>query len=662
MADQTQSSNPAPSQQASSQQAPGTSTAPANTSPLCEVEVANSPISVHDLQQHIQSLALVLGRGSPHTHYPNIIAAPIQMRPTAPSINPLQYNNPIPSAAQRDVQNTLQLDAPSPTRTTAFDGAAPVVTKHAPTQSQSSEEPRPLPKAERIEKSIPPPDKPSPYGWGATKQEAAANPASTQPKEQATPQSSEHSLLSMRTQTQALEKALESMLQGISPDPSRTLLDRPLIREVQVSQSAMPDVAREQLGSTDRAGTGNAVVTHGPEQVPRDTSTPNQPSLEKRVHADLTATGPEHSSLQQRGEQRSEQIRVLQQIVAAELEPPIKHSHSSISDALRTTLDSTPSLHPRHESTTVSVQTLRDGLLSKFDAIQSQIQTSSTERQSLQQSSYVPHASGIQGRSDFLKANPIHHDAAPTNNIHLVDRSGSASSVSKIFTDAHRTLSALIAPGASILERNTPVQAHVDTRILGTDSLDRLIDVLKKFSKRSTNFELMKRMDSTLEQTCLSLVTVVALGVVGIEVMMRLAHAALAALLKELRDTQQKESAQSQADEQLQAELEAELDTYLSDILEKDDTINSVVDVSGIIISSETGDPLPGILIGSRELGSTVSDGDGSFIFRNILYGVSYSLNLYKGAFQVSPNAVKGVSGAASMHHIEVTLTPIKPR
>jgi hypothetical protein len=172
----------------------------------------------------------------------------------------------------------------------------------------------------------------------------------------------------------------------------------------------------------------------------------------------------------------------------------------------------------------------------------------------------------------------------------------------------------------------------------------------------------MKRMDSTLEQTCLSLVTVIALGVVGIEVMMRLAHAALAALLRELREKQQKEATMSELDQELEAKLAVELEDYLAQALKNDDTITSVVDVSGIIISKETLEPLPGILIGSRELGSTVSDGDGSFLFRNIAYGVPYSLSLYKGLFQVTPNTVHGVSGEASMHRIEVTLTPTRPR
>lgn len=672
MTDQTQSNSPAPSQQGPSQQAAGASPTSASTSPLCDVEVSNSPISPSDLQQHIQLLALSLGRGAPHTQLPNVLPTSVQMRPGTPSLNPLQYNAPIPVTAQRDTQNAFDFDAPTAAAHTPTSGSAPwIATTQAPAHTQSSVEPRAPTKTEHIEKAVTPPDKSSVYGWGTHKHEATAKAETAQPKEQsATSPSTEQSLLTTQTPTHALEKALETMLRGTSSDPFRPAPEYPPMREAHITQPLMGDISRDPNPQLHKASSIDTATLQGTEQAPRDVTSLNQPradnvgyinSLSERS-IEQPPRDTSAQTLEQHSEQRSDQIRVLQQIGAAEFAPPTRVSQHGMVDTLRTSLESTPSIHPRHESTTVSVQTLREGLLSKFEAIQSQIHTSATERQSLEQHRYAPVASQAHGRSDFLKTTPIRHDATPLTHTQLADRSGSPPSIAKILTEAPRTISHLIAPGASILHRNATPLEHSHAAHTKTDSLERLIGLLKKFSKRSTNFELMKRMDSTLEQTCLSLVTVIALGVVGIEVMMRLAHAALVALLRELREKQEKEAALSDLEQELETELAAELDAYLAQVLRDDDTVTSVVDVSGIIISKETLEPLPGILIGSRELGSTVSDGDGSFLFRNIAYGVPYSLSLYKGSFQVNPNTVHGVSGEASMHRIEVTLTPTRPR
>jgi hypothetical protein len=598
-----------------------------------------------------------------------------------------------PGAPQ--TRNDLQFEAQSPVHFKVQTSdpftvvrQSPPTGRDVPSSSEKSEKPPAV-----AEKTVE-------NAWLRSKVEPTATTATTQPKELATRANPEQAstggkteppILSTKTPVQAIEKAIDTLLQGTSSDSAKFSPERSVAQEIrpverphalETRQSSATDLDRTITFSaspkqtTDHASQAispgsqplhqelprvDAVISTAPEQalnarVEPKLLQPIEQRFETRVEQPLEPRAEQRT--EQKFEQRSDQLRIIQQIVAADYEPPITLGKILSSDPLSFARELAPSIHPRHESTTVNVQMLRESLLSKLEMIQSQIQTNVTERHHVEHTRSPSGLPGLQGRGDLLKIDPILHDAKPSVDVRLADRSSAPPSIIKILTDAPRTMSAIVAPGASILHHGELGLEHRRGDMHRTDSLERLLNALKKFSKRSTNFELMKRMDSALEQTCLSLVTAVALGVVGIEVMIRLAHAALAALLKELQERKKNSSDEPDAENQ----LESELASYLTNARVDDDTIGSVVDVSGLIVSHDDSEPIAGILLGSRELGSAVSAQDGTFLFRNIPFGVSYTLSLYKGLHHVTPNTVSGVSGVASFHRIEVTLTATRPR
>jgi hypothetical protein len=167
-------------------------------------------------------------------------------------------------------------------------------------------------------------------------------------------------------------------------------------------------------------------------------------------------------------------------------------------------------------------------------------------------------------------------------------------------------------------------------------------------------------MDSPLEKACLSLVTGVALGVIGVEMLIRTANLALAEMLRALRESK-KCNENPENEQQLHDELDSELEAYIHHTFIKPIQAGLVADVTGTIIDNNSKAPIPGVLIGSRELGSTISDHHGRFLFKNVTLGTGYALTLYQPLFELIPHELRGVCSEHSHHHIELQRVPLTP-
>jgi hypothetical protein len=346
--------------------------------------------------------------------------------------------------------------------------------------------------------------------------------------------------------------------------------------------------------------------------------------------------------------ERAAQIRVIQQIYAAERAPSPSPALSG--NAPEQIVNS----QPRHESTTIAVEKLRQSVLDKCIAIETQIETYATERQRITPANSSAD-SLIQGRSNAIKLEPIRHDSAPSLELRHADRGNNNQALYRSIVQGS---SPFLAPGANpglgSLRNPLAERAHAPLT-----ALSGLFKKLQAFSRRSTNVQLMNRMDSALERSCLALATGAAIGVVGIELLLKTTNQALLSLLRLA-----KASSRSELDYEQQAlenSLTTELERYLvHDALEPSDR-SIVADVSGILVDQSSQLPIANVLVGSRELGSTMTDSQGIFLFANVKVGTHYSLAFYKPFFALDPATISSKCGFESHHSIQVTLTIIDP-
>jgi hypothetical protein len=356
---------------------------------------------------------------------------------------------------------------------------------------------------------------------------------------------------------------------------------------------------------------------------------------------------------EQQRQHRTEQIQIAQQIVSTYLE------QASVVRLPNQVEQAPISIQPRHESTTVAVEKIRESVLDKLTAIQSQLETTSVERKRTEHTTPSQTLS-IQGRQENIKQAPIHHDVTSSLDLQYTDRSSPASQLTRLLREMAPAIAGFAAPAAV-----ASAQGQTPTSIIGArsslDTLNALFDLLKRFSERSNNVRLLSRMDSPLEKACLSLVTGIALGVVGVEVLIRTANMALLEMLRALRES--KKHNEAREDElPLQSQLDEELEAHIQKTFIEPIKAGVVADVSGTLVEVQSAAPIAGVLIGSRELGSTISDQNGRFLFKNVPLGTGYTLTLYHPLFKLTPREVHGVCSEHAHHRIELAKTPITPK
>lgn len=479
---------------------------------------------------------------------------------------------------------------------------------------------------------------------------------------QKTPSLSEREItgLSHKDLSQALDAALSKVIQGspgtasmeqlrlsvqVSPQSAPEPLNSTLQTRVDRAEASQP-IAQDQLAASPQKIRDDHVLAKSPPSQTEEKFSESQQRVPHKGHyqnqqQDQTT---KHNHLI---EQRIEQVVVIQQMLSID---------TTTSPAARVPLASDPALtlHPRHESTTVAIEKLRESVLDKLTTIQTLIGTTSNRKEVLQSISPTIDTF-IQGRGDFVKATPLIHDVKPFLDLRHGDRSGDSHPIARLISEKPSSWVGVLTPGSATAateahQRGATVIGHSHS------SLDAALRALQKFTQHGRNFRLIQKMDSPLEKACLAMLTGVALGVMGIDLMLRTTHGALRDIHKLLRETKS-EHEEYEANLTPEAELEGALLEFLNSERISPAERGVVADVSGMIVVLDTQAPIDGVLVTSRELGACVSDSDGRFLFSNIKLGTPYELRIYKSLFELTPNQISGVCSFDSHHRLEVKLT-----
>jgi hypothetical protein len=455
--------------------------------------------------------------------------------------------------------------------------------------------------------------------------------------------------------TQTLEAALDKMFRGTAippetkvagPAPQATQSPGEVIANPGLSQSVDKGSGQSspQLSTQPNHSQTSEFIQTTISSLQQARPQDNIPVAQQDTAQNQAARQNAEQTTDQMHHQRAEQLRLIQQIIAAQtdLSPPLK-TPTIIPDVPITT-------HPRYESTTVAVEKLRESILDKFISIQTHVETAAAERQRTTPATQTKD-SLIQGRSTLDKATPIHHDAKPSQELRHGDRTNDPQRLPRA------AVPGMTLPLTGLGHPLGTTIAQPDRTAFSLNSLGNILKTLQIFSRRSTNSQLIKRMDSTLERTCLTLATGVAVGALGAEVLVKTVGLGLRELLRVVREGMHEE--RDPTEEALEMVLENALDDYLVEGALVPSKRSMVADVSGVLICGETHRPLADVLVGSHELGSCMTDVEGRFLFSNVRIGTSYALKLYKPFFALTPDHVSGTCSFDSHHRLEIMLTPL---
>jgi hypothetical protein len=585
-------------------------------SPLSQpVEKHNEAIPQDPVQALEKALDSIL-KGYSTSSMPTAETAPAPA-PAATQSN--QTSQPIPSAPKQTTETALQpaanqqqpLSQPPVTERTATTPLQPSLLSQPQPQLQSNPSPeislsRPLEQIRTI-----PADPTTPPQYEARIRQ--------QPIEFAPPVSIEKGSVPHATQNSPSEQPKLSATHDGERTPSET----------QVTHTTL----------------STSVERVEPKSIPQSEIRPEQQPREVQQR--------QNDQAEQQRLSRVEQIQVTQQILATCTE-------QLVAIQIRTQIEQTPlTVQPRHESTTVAIEHIRESVLDKLTAIASQLEMIHAAHSRPNHPEGLETKLNIQGRHDLCSKEPVRHDIKQTLDVRHGDRAAPVPSLTQLVRDFIPFVAGVAAPATTAAARG-----QTPTSIIGShsslDKLNSLFDLLKRFTQRTSNTQMLVALDSPLEKACLSLVTGAALGVVGVEMMIRTANLALAELLRALRQ-EKKNSSLPEEDLSAHQAITAELEAYIHHTFIEPIKSGLVADVTGTLLDSATQQPLHGVLIGSTELGSTITNQEGRFLFKNVPLESSYSLTFYKPGFQLTPNTLRGLCTLASHHDVVLQVSALKP-
>lgn len=367
---------------------------------------------------------------------------------------------------------------------------------------------------------------------------------------------------------------------------------------------------------------------------------------------------------QQQQTERLERLRDIQQISAAEREPIKPAGERLPRDGSSNSAGQ--SLAESREHTAIAIERIRESLIDRLTTIQSRIETTATERHR-REDLLGPIDLRTQGRNNLVRPDPIHHDAKPSLITRLAERLQENQQPARGVRDTFIGISsALTAERARVrhIDSTSPLSgspASSASQPMGRTRHDperfsNVIDLLKRFSQRSINFQLLNKMDTSLERACLTVATGAALGFVGLEYLYRATHVVVLHTLGFLREQEAKEH--SIAHEGEQTELEQTLARDLAEFASTELTTvgeqGFVVDLAGVVVSMHTETPLAKVTVNFAEFGTCSTDFEGRFLFPNIPLGTPYTISLSSTTHKLRPLVVTGVCGELEFLRIKV--------
>lgn len=177
-----------------------------------------------------------------------------------------------------------------------------------------------------------------------------------------------------------------------------------------------------------------------------------------------------------------------------------------------------------------------------------------------------------------------------------------------------------------------------------------LLDSITKLTGKLTSIEVLRKIDSALETTVIAAAAAATLGVMGGEILTK----RLVELGRELLRYLNKEEVEDLSPEEIIAEIEEMCSDRDVEALAK--PAEMVSDISGAILQAENGQPIEGTIVDAGPLGSTITDINGVFIFKNVPLESGYTLAFIDNRYVFNPPSVVGT--VSTINHHSITATP----
>lgn len=257
----------------------------------------------------------------------------------------------------------------------------------------------------------------------------------------------------------------------------------------------------------------------------------------------------------------------------------------------------------------------------------------------------------IQGRGDFRGNAELRHDAKSENIVTRADRSAVSPSSRSESSAAWQGLSEpswyRAAPNSSVARGvEKPISAPVVERA------NRSLDVVSRLVRSASDNQLAMRLLRSVDTLCYTLFGVVAIGALAGDRATRFTYRTLRQLLAEMRK-RSSEGDIGQEERALVDESSRELAHSLVDFSREIDQVSAstVADVCGSIVDADTAEPVVGVVVTGGQLGQSITDERGVFVFRNISIHTPYELTPMHSKYEFSPRRIVGSCVELNFEH-----------
>lgn len=359
-----------------------------------------------------------------------------------------------------------------------------------------------------------------------------------------------------------------------------------------------------------------------------------------------------------RVEQRLDHIRLLQQINGSFHDDSAPHAFTyPTQDRTSNDLTLAPQNYSLHQPSQ-EITTARQSLFDNLTLLENQIIQVSPVTRAVA-SEQQQHPLNIQGRQELSK-NPAPRGQTQSTSADLQHNDRSSSNpipprITKAITNSAVEASKY-EPCRDVTPRTEQLEQHKVSSIL-SNSIPEIIASLRRYAGSSGDISLLRSLDSSIENACLTIATGLAIGIIGPALAVR-TSARLATKLREqiLAPDLEELDLKDPEHEELAKALEDALNEFSPSTIATDlSSTGLVADVAGIVFFADSMRPAHNAKLKSSELGECTTTEDGIFIFQNVPLGVSYTITIEDPRAQGRSHTISGTSSEVSYLRIALT-------
>ena len=265
----------------------------------------------------------------------------------------------------------------------------------------------------------------------------------------------------------------------------------------------------------------------------------------------------------------------------------------------------------------VEISEVRASVLDKLTQISEHLKLSTDAPQRSQEQP----SSVIQGRGTFQRIEAIDRSALPEQSIQRGDRT---------------------------IPTNPPHPRGVFEL-----SPSPLVDLLERITRNQNLLTTLKRIEVAVDGIFATIATGAILGAIGSHKAVTLITAAILEMMKALKRDHESEDLLPEHKATL-TQLIGELNDTLR-IQITDDPFALVGDITGRIVNSDTGLPVPGIVVDGGSLGTCCTSETGCFIFKNVALGTGFILTPSSSEYTCNPQEIVGTASENCHYLISAT-------